>query len=101
LADAEKLKTRYQRQVEILSTESYRSGWENKEFEGHADVVTLDQFDKQKGVERDHYSVEYYIQQLGDEINIMYPANVLKMLDEENDGVGIFALKSRFSILPF
>ncbi|PON47472.1 hypothetical protein PanWU01x14_244310, partial [Parasponia andersonii] len=86
LPDAEKLKTRYQRQVDVLSAESYRSGWENREFEGHAEVVTPDQFDEQKGVERDHYSVKYYMQQLWDEINIMYPADVLKMLAAEKDG---------------
>ncbi|PON80211.1 hypothetical protein PanWU01x14_006610 [Parasponia andersonii] len=85
LADTEKLKTRYQRQVDVISAESYRSGWENREFKGHAEVVTPDQFDEQKGVERDHYSVRYYMQQLGDEINIVYPADVLKMLDEEKD----------------
>ncbi|PON35361.1 hypothetical protein PanWU01x14_336940 [Parasponia andersonii] len=62
LADAEKLKIRYQRQVNILSTESYRSGWENREFDGHVEVVTPDQFDEQMGVERDHYSVGYYMQ---------------------------------------
>ncbi|PON49695.1 hypothetical protein PanWU01x14_228590 [Parasponia andersonii] len=86
LADVEKLKTRYQRQVDVLSTESCRSGWKNREFKGHAEMVTLDQFDEQKGVEKDHYSVRYYMQQLGDEINIVYPADVLKMLDEEKDG---------------
>lgn len=67
LADAEKLKKRYQRQVDVLSAESYRSGWENREYEGHPDVVTPDQFDEQKGVEMDHYSVRYYMQQLGDD----------------------------------
>ncbi|PON55788.1 hypothetical protein PanWU01x14_185970, partial [Parasponia andersonii] len=91
LTDAEKLKTRYQRQVDVLSAESYRSGWENREFEGHAEVVMPDQFDEQKGVERDHYSVRHYMQQLGDEINIVYPTDVLKMLDEEKDGPSKFA----------
>ncbi|PON71078.1 hypothetical protein PanWU01x14_075170 [Parasponia andersonii] len=86
LADADKLKTRYQRQVDVLSAESYRSGWENREFEGHAEVVTPDQFDNQKGVERDHYSVKHYMQQLGDEISITYPADVLKMLAAEKEG---------------
>ncbi|PON56063.1 hypothetical protein PanWU01x14_184220, partial [Parasponia andersonii] len=52
LADAEKLKARYQKQVDVLSAESYRSGWENREFENHAEEVTPDQFDDQKGVER-------------------------------------------------
>ncbi|PON40415.1 hypothetical protein PanWU01x14_297350, partial [Parasponia andersonii] len=85
LADAEKLKTRYQRQVDILSAESYRSGWENREFESHAEVVTPDQYDDQKGVERDHYSIKHYMQQLGDEISITYPADVLKMLAAEKD----------------
>ncbi|PON34771.1 hypothetical protein PanWU01x14_341610 [Parasponia andersonii] len=74
LADVEKLKMKYQ-----------RSGWENREFEGHTEVVTLDQFDEQKGIERDHYSIKYYIQQLGDETNIVYPADVLKMLAVEKD----------------
>ena len=82
LADAEKLKLRYQRQVDVLSAESYRSGWENREFEGHPEVVTPDQFDEQKGVERDHYVVGHYMQQMGDAINIVYPADVMKMLDE-------------------
>ncbi|PON37537.1 hypothetical protein PanWU01x14_319560 [Parasponia andersonii] len=62
LVDAEKLKMRYHRQVDVLSAESYRTGLENREFEGHAEVVTPDQFDEQKGIERDHYSVKYYIQ---------------------------------------
>ena len=69
--------------MDVLSAESYRFGWENREFEGHPEVVTPDQFDEQKGVERDHYSVGYYTQRLGNEINITYPADVLKMLDEE------------------
>ncbi|PON36344.1 hypothetical protein PanWU01x14_329040, partial [Parasponia andersonii] len=86
LADTEKLKIRYQRQVDLLFVESYRSGWENREFEGHTEVMTLDQFDEQKSIERDHYYVRYYMQQLGDEINIAYPVDVLKMLDEEKDG---------------
>ncbi|PON85740.1 hypothetical protein TorRG33x02_184700, partial [Trema orientale] len=86
LADADKLRLRYQRQVDVLSAESYRSGWENREFEGHPEVVTPDQFDLQKGVERDSYSVGYYMQQMGDAINIEYPADVLKMLDIERDG---------------
>ncbi|PON55705.1 hypothetical protein PanWU01x14_186570 [Parasponia andersonii] len=77
---------RYQRQVDVLSTESYRSGWENREFEGQAEIVTPDQFDEQKGTERDHYSVKYYMQQLGDRINIAYPTDVLKMLAVEKDG---------------
>ncbi|PON37685.1 hypothetical protein PanWU01x14_318430 [Parasponia andersonii] len=85
LANAEKLKTRYQKQVDILFVESYRSGWENKKFEGHAEVVTLYQFYKQKGIKRDHYSDGYYMQELKDEINIVYPADVPKMLDEDND----------------
>ncbi|PON49991.1 hypothetical protein PanWU01x14_226280, partial [Parasponia andersonii] len=84
-ADAEKLKTRYQRQVDVLSAESYRSGWENKEFKSHAEVLTPDQFDDQKGVERDHYFVKHYMQQLGNEISITYPADVLKMLAAEKD----------------
>ncbi|PON34822.1 hypothetical protein PanWU01x14_341210 [Parasponia andersonii] len=60
LVDVEKLKTRYQRQMDVLSVESYRSGWENREFEGHAE--------------------------LGDEISITYPVDVLKMLTAEKDG---------------
>ncbi|PON40059.1 hypothetical protein PanWU01x14_300020, partial [Parasponia andersonii] len=91
----EKLKVRYQRHVDILSAESYRSGWENREFEGHAEVVMPDQFDEQKGVERDHYSVRYYMQQLGDEINIVYPDDVLKILDEVKDGPSISASVAR------
>ncbi|PON79474.1 hypothetical protein PanWU01x14_012090, partial [Parasponia andersonii] len=86
LADTEKLKTRYQKQVDILSAENYRSGWENREFRGHAEVIMPDQFDDQKGIERDHYSVKHYMQQLGDEIIITYPADVLKMLAAEKDG---------------
>lgn len=86
LTDAEKLKKRYQRQVDVLCAESYMSGWENREFEGHPEVVTPDQFDGQKDVEKDHYSVGYYMQRLGSEIDITYPADVLKMLDEEKDG---------------
>ncbi|PON76423.1 hypothetical protein PanWU01x14_034770, partial [Parasponia andersonii] len=74
-----------QRQVDVLSTESYRSGWENREFECHAEVITPDQFDEQKGVERDHYSIKHYMQQLGDVISITYPADVLKMLTAEKD----------------
>ena len=94
LADADKLKLRYQRQVNVLSAESYRSGWENREFEGHLEVVTPDQFDLQKGVERDSYSVGYYMQQMGDAINIEYPADVLKMLDEERCGPSTSAVAS-------
>ncbi|PON57058.1 hypothetical protein PanWU01x14_176480, partial [Parasponia andersonii] len=75
LADAEKLKIRYQKQVDVLSAESYRSGWENREFENHAELVTPDQFDDQKGVERDHYSIKHYMQQLEDEIKIIYPSD--------------------------
>ncbi|PON74711.1 hypothetical protein PanWU01x14_047700, partial [Parasponia andersonii] len=86
LADAEKLKIRYQRKVDVLSAESYRSGWENREFEGHAEVVTPDQFDEQKDIERDHYSIKHYMQHLGDEISITYSADVLKMLAAEKDG---------------
>ncbi|PON31343.1 hypothetical protein PanWU01x14_370650 [Parasponia andersonii] len=86
LADVEKLKTRYQRQVDVLSAESYRSGWENREFENHAKVVTPDQFDDQKGIERDYYSVEHYMQRLGVEISITYPADVLEMLATEKYG---------------
>ena len=86
LADAEKLKLRYQRQVDVLSAESYRSGWENWEYEGHPEVVTPDQFDEQKGVERDQYVIGHYMQQMGDTINIVYPADVMKMLDEEAGG---------------
>ncbi|PON77321.1 hypothetical protein PanWU01x14_029400 [Parasponia andersonii] len=86
LVDAEKLKTRYQRQVDVLSAESYRSGWENREFENHAEVVTLNQFDDQKSIERDHYSVKHYMQQLGDEIRITYLANVLEMLAAKKMG---------------
>ncbi|PON68641.1 hypothetical protein PanWU01x14_094500 [Parasponia andersonii] len=86
LADVDKLKTRYQRQIDVLSAKSYRSGWENREFEGHAEVVTPDQFDDQKEIERDHYSVKYYMQQLRDEISITYPADVLKMLAPEKEG---------------
>ncbi|PON75349.1 hypothetical protein PanWU01x14_043160 [Parasponia andersonii] len=66
--------------------ESYRSGWENREFEDHAEVVTPDQFDDQKGVERDHYSIKHYMQQLEDEIKIIYPSDVLEMLAAEKDG---------------
>ncbi|PON36085.1 hypothetical protein PanWU01x14_331150 [Parasponia andersonii] len=86
LADEEKLKARYQKQVDVLSAESYRSGWENREFENHDEVVTPDQFDDQKGVERDHYSIKHYMQQLGDEIRIIYPADVLEMLAAKKDG---------------
>ncbi|PON36275.1 hypothetical protein PanWU01x14_329710, partial [Parasponia andersonii] len=86
LADAEKLKIRYQKQVDVLSAESYRSGWENREFEDHTEVVTPDQFDDQKGIERDHYSIKHYMQQLEDEIKIVYPSDVLEMLAVEKDG---------------
>ncbi|PON62257.1 hypothetical protein PanWU01x14_139570, partial [Parasponia andersonii] len=86
LTDAEKLKIRYQKQVDVLSAECYRSSWENKEFENHAEVVTPDQFDDQKGVERDHYSIKHYMQQLEDEIKIIYPSDVLEMLAAEKDG---------------
>ena len=95
LADAEKLKLRYQRQVDVLSAESYRSGWENREYEGHPEVVTPDQFDEQKGVERDHYVVGHYMQQMGDTINIVYPADVMKMLDEEAGGPSTSAAVGR------
>ncbi|PON32875.1 hypothetical protein PanWU01x14_357540, partial [Parasponia andersonii] len=56
-----------------------------REFKGHAEVVTPDQFDEQKGVERDHYSVKYYMQQIRDGINITYSADVLKMLAAEKN----------------
>ncbi|PON64578.1 hypothetical protein PanWU01x14_122900, partial [Parasponia andersonii] len=86
LADSEKLKTMYQRQVDILCAKSYRSSWENREFEGHVEVVMPNQFDDQKDVKRDHYSVKHYMQQLGDEISITYLTDVLKMLVVEKDG---------------
>ncbi|PON63012.1 hypothetical protein PanWU01x14_134590, partial [Parasponia andersonii] len=85
LADAEKLKIRYQKQVDIFSAEGYRSSWENREFENHAKVVTPDQFDDQKGVERDNYSIRHYMQQLENEIKIIYPADVLEMLAAEKE----------------
>ncbi|PON46606.1 hypothetical protein PanWU01x14_250360, partial [Parasponia andersonii] len=71
--------------MDVLFVESYRSGWENREFEGHVEVVTSDQFDEQKGIERDHYFVKHYMQQLGDDINIVYLTDVLKMFNEEKD----------------
>ncbi|PON60030.1 hypothetical protein PanWU01x14_155440 [Parasponia andersonii] len=86
LADAEKLKIKYQKQVDVFSAEGYRSGWENREFENHAEVVTPDQFDDQKGVERDNYSIRHYMQQLENEITIIYPVDVLEMLAAEKDG---------------
>ncbi|PON43357.1 hypothetical protein PanWU01x14_274560, partial [Parasponia andersonii] len=61
-------------------------GWENREFENHAEVVTPDQFDDQKGVERDNYSIRHYMQQLENEIKIIYPADVLEMRAAEKDG---------------
>ncbi|PON54361.1 hypothetical protein PanWU01x14_195900, partial [Parasponia andersonii] len=45
-----------------------------------------DQFDDQKSVERDHYSIKHYMQQLEDEIKIIYPSDVLEMLAAEKDG---------------
>ncbi|PON51059.1 hypothetical protein PanWU01x14_219170, partial [Parasponia andersonii] len=86
LVEVEKQKTRYQRQVDVLSVESYRSGSENREFEDHTEMVMPDHFDEQKGIERDHYSVKYYMQQLRDEINIAYLVDMLKLLTVEKDG---------------
>ncbi|PON46335.1 hypothetical protein PanWU01x14_252220 [Parasponia andersonii] len=78
-----------QRQAELRVAalkDRLRSGWENREFENHAEVVTPDQFDDQKGVERDNYSIRHYMQQLENEITIIYPADVLEMLAAEKDG---------------
>ncbi|PON38889.1 hypothetical protein PanWU01x14_309150, partial [Parasponia andersonii] len=72
---------------------------ENREFEGHTEMVTPDQFDEQKGVERDHYSIKNYMQQLGDEINIVYPTDVLKMLNEEKDGPSTSAAVAKEIVL--
>ena len=58
-------------------------------------MVTPDQFDEQKGVERDHYVVGHYMQQMGDTINIVYPADVMKMLDEEAGGPSTSAAAGR------
>ncbi|PON92364.1 hypothetical protein TorRG33x02_118690 [Trema orientale] len=99
LADGKKLKIRYLRKVNILSAESYKFVLENREFDGHMEVVMPDQFDEQKGIERDHYSVGYYMQKLRDEINIVYPTDVLRMLDEENNGPSTSAPIGREIIL--
>ncbi|PON47432.1 WAT1-related protein [Parasponia andersonii] len=51
-----------------------------------ADVEKLKtRHQRQKSVERDHYSIKHYMQQLRDEISITYPADMLKKLAAEKE----------------
>ena len=75
LEDKGKWEKAYQEQVNIENCDGYRDAWTHK---SNPLTLTLDEMDQHYNLEVGKYNVEYYMEQLGEVVAVLFPEDLVQ-----------------------